>query len=293
MEILKKTSFTLLVLIISAGIFFLLVKDQQVKENILRKSLDLFGDQLLAMVPDGIQKNALEKRYQEFINKADNNEIPTKDIEKVAANILNLTTQDTLVSAETAMNALAVIQEDTNSVPVPENKSRKIISISKWPQRKPGKAQLSQRRLLAEKLQRLQEFKKQLDIVCQMDSSLDSLRTRVVFMADSGLKAAISVRFQESLDAHQSKEIKKQLHELEKARMIEWHDNMQAFEEAKTAVAIALKNLPPSLHTSKRDIFTDKERASLDSLAVADPDSFKKLIRQRVKHVIKNAIGAQ
>lgn len=292
MEILKKISFTFLVLVISTGIFFLLVKDEQVKKDILHKSLDLFGDQLLAMVPDGVQKTTLEKRYQEFMEKADKNEITTKDIEKVAANILNITTHDTLVSAETAMNVLAVIPEDTITRPAPINEPRKIISIPKWPRRKQTDDMLLKRRLLAKKLQQLQEFKKQLDIACQMDSSLDSLRTRVVFLADSGLKAALSVKFKDALNPHQSLKIKQQIELLEKEKMLEWHKNMRAVQKAKTAVAIALQNLPPSLHTSKKDIFNDKERASLDSLAVANPDSFQKLIRQRVKHVIKNAIGA-
>ncbi len=291
MEILKKISFTFLVLVISAGIFFLLVKDEQVKKDILHRSLDLFGDQLLAMVPDGMQKTALEKRYQEFIEKADKNEITSKDIEKVAANILNITTHDSLVSAETAMNVLAVIPQDTITRPAPISEPRKIISIPKWHLRKKTNGMLLQRRLLAKKLQQLQKFKKQLDIACQMDSSLDSLRTQVVFLADSGLKAALSAKFKDALNYHQSQEIKRQIEQLEKEKMLEWHKNIRAFQQAKTAATIALNNLPPSLHTSTKDIFNDKERASLDSLAIANPDSFQKLIRQRVKHVIKNAIG--
>lgn len=227
MEILKKISFTFLVFVITAGIFFLLVKDEQVKKDILHKSLDLFGDQLLAMVPDGLQKTALKKRYQEFTEKADANEIATKDIEKVAANILNITTHDTLVSAETAMNALAVIREDTITRPAPINEPRKIISIPKWPRRKQTDDMLLKRRLLAKKLQQLQKFKRQLDIACKMDSSLDSLRTQVVFLADSGLKAALSAKFKDALNPHQSLEIKRQIEQLEKDKMLEWHHSIR------------------------------------------------------------------
>ncbi len=284
MEILKKISFALLVLVISAGIFFLLVKDEQVKKDILRKSLDLFGDQLLAMVPDGEQKAALEKRYQEFLNKADKNEIPTKDIEKVAANILNLTTQDTLISAETAMNVLAVIHMDTMA----NSEDDKNNAIPKPPLLKTTNDQLVvERRTLAKKLQQLQKFKKQLDIVCQMDSSLDSLRTRVVFLADSGLKAAISINFKDAFDPHHSLEITKEIEQLEKEKMLEWHENARTFQEAKAAVAISLHNLPPSPPPSVGHFFKEGERAALDSLAIANPDSFRNLIRIKVRDTRK------
>ena len=106
MTLVKKIGFALLVFFMSVGIFFLLSNNEQIKTNILRTSLELFGKELLAMVPEGNEKDLLVDRYNQFINKAENDEIPPEKIEKVAATILNLANQDSVISAEKAIDAL-------------------------------------------------------------------------------------------------------------------------------------------------------------------------------------------
>ncbi|MFQ6113393.1 MAG: hypothetical protein ACE5NG_04795 [bacterium] len=76
------------VFVISSGIFFLMYENQAVKEEVFGRSLQLLGEQLLSMVPEGEGKAAVAEKWQKFTSIAEKGEVPPERIERVAIGIL-------------------------------------------------------------------------------------------------------------------------------------------------------------------------------------------------------------
>jgi hypothetical protein len=137
MKVIKNLALALLVILLSAGIFFTFTNDKKLKNSVLNSTLGLLGDQLFAMVPDGEKKDVLEKKYKEFLGNVDKDQVAPEKIEKVAAAILNETSQDTI----NADNIMAMLEPP----PLPADAEKKagewdekessarFRSLPRWP----------------------------------------------------------------------------------------------------------------------------------------------------------------
>ncbi len=66
------------------------------------------GEKVLAMVPESSQQDELEKLYQSFLQKYEAREIKPEQVEKIAANVINLKNSDTVVTPEQFKAALTI-----------------------------------------------------------------------------------------------------------------------------------------------------------------------------------------
>lgn len=278
MAIFKKLGVSIVVLAITSAIFFYMIRDKQPQTDVLRPALEMLGEQLFAMVPAGESRTSLVNRYEEFMDRVASNEVAPRDIESVAANILNLTSKDTVLSVDEALDALQV-SEDSLTIYVTARVPAKVDSV--MPSGIPGLVSQRQRQReeLAERLIRLHDLSLQLrDFDRQMD-----IANEIVFVADSGVKVAMSVELPERLPPPKQEAIRRQLRDLENDRLLEWRRDMRELKRFRIEQWLEMDRMPENAHPSRhlvgRGVFRDMSRRSIDSLSVANIDSFKTLLR--------------
>ena len=105
-ESFRKIGFVLAALIISVAIYLTFYAEEEVKQNVLEYSLDLMGEKLLALVPDGTEKNKLTELYQDFKERASKGNVAPQQIESMAANILNTSNTETELTPQQAEGIL-------------------------------------------------------------------------------------------------------------------------------------------------------------------------------------------
>lgn len=218
MEIIKKIAVTIVVLVISAAVFFMLIKEQNLKKDILRTTLELFGRELLAMVPDTPQKKAMSQAINAYIDQAEQNNLPEEEIQKTIALGLNMSMSPQQPSPE-ELQAVFIIHTDSAAQRV-RKENRK------------GHHPMDRERL-AHEINTMITFRRELSDM-ERDSSQDSLHARfanrVVFTADSGLKVLIPTELQ----AHRNKPLPP-----------EWRDRLDKLERDKMVITYNFQDLPP------------------------------------------------
>jgi len=294
MQFIKNVLLAIFVLILSAAIFFFLVKDQQFTDDILKSTLQLFGDDLMAMVPDGEEKELLKKKYDEFLHKADQEELPPEEIERVAAVILNLTTQDTVVQAEDALSALNLNNEDliyTPKVPFPKQAPEKRIfdKISKKdrpPRLEPFDWNEEDKREMAERLTKVKDFHKKIHKRIQHDTTLKALQNQVLFNADSGLTVALNIRLKEDMAMlAEDKALQEQMEMLEKENILIWKATIEHQKQAGKALKMVLEQLP-QITVNMGEMLQNSEMfdsIQIDVNQYFNSESLEKMIEEHVK----------
>jgi hypothetical protein len=293
MALFKKIFFAIFILLISAVIFFLLVQDREVKQDILRTTLNLFGDELLAMVPDGEQKKMLEKRYQDFLSRAERDQVADEEIERVAAAILNLSNRDTTISAEAAINVLGMDEKMTaagqpRTVPpifrdrgepeLPSSQKRKLRMSDRY----------TQKQKLAERLRKLQEFNETFNQLSEKDTAIRAVLPHYINTPDSGIVIALpEIYSSQNIDPRHI-ELREHLKELEAETVIKFHADMEEIKKAKLHARKALFTGTP-LHESiglTEAAVTAMARIDsslIDSIGAIISDSLQKKIELEVE----------
>lgn len=276
MNFIKKVLLGLMILSISAGIFFLLVKDQQVKEDILRTSLEMFGNDLLAMVPDGEEKSLLVKKYQEFVNKADKNEIPEEEVERVIATTLNYRNLNTPLSADRALDILEVSSDTTT-----------VIDDKKW-----GKFDRRQmtppppldREELIKRLEQLNKFQNRLSELSQEDSTFLAIKRQTFYFPDSGLQAHVNIGM---IPPEVRKSLKNEFKSFENKGVLKFYLPEESKKLAQLHFNQMMHYLPPEV---REEIFSEEhwKDVVLDSLNFnpfwfSNPDSLGKFIEKAIE----------
>ncbi|MBN2001649.1 hypothetical protein JW935_29175 [candidate division KSB1 bacterium] len=285
MQLIKKVAVGFLVLALSFGIFYIFQKDRKIQKNMLRTTLSLFGDELLAMVPDGASKAKLQQRYKEFMREADNNQVSPAEIEHVAAKILNLTGKNTEIDPQ---EALAVLEYD----PVmPEPKKSLLESeytfadepISARPVLDHG-----ERERLAERLREMHELKLELNMILS-DSGHFYISPNLQFTADSGLRVSVSPRLKAMLVSCENPELKERILRLEQEKVLQWKQTAHEIEQAQFHLESVLNQIPglqnlqiPAISNTVVKFF---KTVNVDTLANLPPDSVENYIKIRLSKV--------
>lgn len=87
MHWLQKSAMTFFVLFLSSLIFFILTSDRQTRNSVLRPTLEALGEQLFAAVGDDVDKEQLRAGYREFVREAEEQQIDSARVEKIAADM--------------------------------------------------------------------------------------------------------------------------------------------------------------------------------------------------------------
>ena len=177
MQFLKKLVTGSFVLLASAAIFYLLINDQSMKDDILRTALETLGQRVLAMVPEGAKKVDLQRKVGAFINRAGNNELSQEQIQSTAASILNLSLD---VNQATPEVIEAVIEAHLDTIPLPSPRERLVQEHT------------LNKRELAVQLKQMMTLQQEIKRMSSEDSLAQCISNNVVFSADSGLQVWLS-----------------------------------------------------------------------------------------------------
>lgn len=268
-NLLRKVGFALLVLVLTAIIFYLVVDDRSVKDNIIENSLGLLGERLLKMVPDGPQKNLVQARYAHFLQQVTNREIEPKKVEYVAATILNISNHDSILTPEAASALFSIEISDQT----PRTDTIQIL-IAPPPDHAvpPPTAAPEDWDHLGLRIQRLCELDEDLHKEFRQNAELKrEFRRQVQFLTRDGLKLVMDAKMQERLRHAEVKRLQRNLHQLEREKMIVWRENFAAEQER---FRIELGKLPP---VPELDGLVERVQAVTDSLQtfeLPDPAEF-------------------
>jgi len=298
MAMIKKVFLAFFILLISTVIFVLLVQDRGVKQDILRTTLNLFGDELLAMVPEGEQKENLQKRYQEFLARAEADQVADEEIERVAATILNLTNQDTVISAEAAMNVLAINEKggvsglrplgppvfrDRGDPELPSAKRRKWKMQERY----------SRRQKLAERLQNIQKFNETFTQLSEQDTAIRAALPQYITTADSGIVIALHENYSSQKLDPRFDELREHVKKLEEDAVVQFHVDM---EEAKKAERHLRMTVLKELRRHPANILPDAALAVLaqidsglvDTISSIFSDSLEEFLEMEIENMDQN-----
>jgi hypothetical protein len=198
------------------------------KKSVLRPTLEALGTQLFAAVQDDSDKSALKKEYETFVSQAEQNEIPPAQIEKIAANILNLSSQDTVVSSKDAMRMILLpstgvgVSHDRAEGHEPPPDMDKGFPPPPPPGEYGDVAEPANPQELAERLQHLQSFSNDWKRIARQNRQYPTYRTSIAFSADSGLRVVVNSELRKVIKEKEWADMERGLRELERNRLIHW-----------------------------------------------------------------------
>lgn len=277
MGIVKKILLATLVLIISSGIFFMLVREQEVKENILRTSLEMFGNELLAMVPEGPEKERLSQRMNQFIERAENHQVPKTQIQEVVSAGLNMQMNQREIPPE---KLEAMLKFSLDSTSVRRRRPHPFRSRTEEEQ-------------LAHQIRKMIVTQKEIERLMASDSIEFELRQPMLFDRDStGLVIRIPADFMQHKGPSMHPEMQKKFAELERENMVRYEE----LEELRELALSGLEFVVPAIPPSARDQFI-REMQKLnkhiaDSMNFSygfDPDSLEEFIKKFEMQIEKAA----
>jgi hypothetical protein len=179
-------------------------------------------------VQDDSDKLALKKEYETFVSQAEQNEIPPAQIEKIAANILNLSSQDTLVSAKDAMRMILLPSTGMGRSQAWDERHEPPSDMERGvpPPPPPGEygeaSEPADPQELAERLQHLQSFSNDWKRIARRNRQFPTYRTSIAFSADSGLRVVVNSELRKVIKEKEWADMERGLRELERNRLIHW-----------------------------------------------------------------------
>ncbi len=285
---LKKIGFFLVVLIVTAAIFWLVFLDKQSKQDVLEYSLNLLGDDLMAMVPEGEGKKPVQELYDRFLQKAKQGKVEPKQVEYVAANIMNFSNTETTI---TPQQAEAILQL---SISFPERIERIADDSLEQIVEEPYFSD-EERKSLGERIKTLYEFNSDLKSYMKDYTAKQEKRQRQIhYRIEEDLKIAMDTDLKAEFDRKEFKRVAKEMKQLEKEKILEWKENFaEELEQEMENLRRELESLKELTELSQLEALKELESLeslkslekfeSLEFMPVIDADSIKAIVEQSLK----------
>ncbi len=230
---LKKIGFLMLTLVLTAGIYWLVFVDKATRQDALEYSLNLLGKKLLAMVPDTTDKQPVQTLYDQFVQQATYQQIPAERIERVAANILNLSNADAAVTPEQAEAVLRWAMNEPVQV-VRSGESTIVISglrttaeATVAPPPPPPRPRPEDLKKTGERIKAMYTFNLALQKAMEEQQQLNDQRLKMVYRVDDGLKIVVDPKLKLQFASPENKQLYITLQRLEKEKQLIWQENWQ------------------------------------------------------------------
>jgi hypothetical protein len=295
-QMLRIVGIVVFIVIGGIAIYSLSIKPQI---DTLNNYVELLGDKFLAMVPEGSGKELLANMYQDFAEKVRNREVEPKQVERVAAGILNLSNSRKKITprqAEALLNITSASPEiDSAVIALSVPRSSPVPPAEEW-------------NVLGERLKSVYEFNEK---IRQHQITMPSPEEHPVsppqpqpqppysmhFRIDEGLTVIIDSKMKMVFTGEAQREIQQELKKLESQKILLWQNDyaskMEA-EQKQMAAELAkmqreleeLQNLP-EMQTIKTEVVV-RTLQSLDSLGIPVPvnvDSILKDVQKSIKKV--------
>ncbi len=230
---LKKIGFVMLTLVLTAGIYWLVFVDKATRQDALEYSLNLLGKKLLAMVPDTTDKQPVQTLYDQFVQQATYQQIPAERIERVAANILNLSNAEAAVTPEQAEAVLRWAMNEPVQV-VRSGESTIVISGPRTaaeatvaPPPPPPRPRPEDLKKTGERIKAMYTFNLALQKAMEEQQQLNDQRLKMVYRVDDGLKIVVDPKLKLQFASPENKQLYITLQRLEKEKQLIWQENWQ------------------------------------------------------------------
>ncbi len=225
----KNIGFFLVTIMLTAVIFWLIFLDKESKGNVLDYSLNLVGDKLLAMVPEGEQKGSVKQMYDDFIKKAKAEQVAPEQVEYVAANIMNLSNLDTTLTPEQAEAVLKYSLEAPVKLERVNPESIRIaIDIKRVQAVEEDAISREQLENVGIRIRKLNELNEELrKAMKEKSEEMREKHLQLHYRIDDGLKMAIDPQFKIYLDKEKYRELSDKIRQLEREEMLEWREDFR------------------------------------------------------------------
>ncbi|MCH8957382.1 hypothetical protein IIA28_19020 [candidate division KSB1 bacterium] len=278
----RKIGFVLAAIVISVAIYLTFYAEEEVKQSVLEYSLDLMGEKLLALVPDGTEKNKLTELYQDFKERATKGNVAPQQIESMAANILNTGNTETALTPQQAEGIL----RSAMLAPTPISE---LLYIELSPGEPPQLAR-------APKPERLQFVGKRVKTMFELNEKIyiaikknrvkyHEKARQIHYRVKDGLNIIMDVSLRSHLEEEEFKNLAEQLKALEQDRVLKWEKDLSVALEKEMA---ALQNFLDELKEQKsfeilKELESLKSLEHLKHIPVIDPDSIRKVVEKSLR----------
>ncbi len=302
-NIFKNAAVVLGVLLLSTLIYFVVSDNQQLKEDVFDRSLNLLGQQLLALLPDDQQREVVAAKWKKVIDRVDRGEVQPEQVERMAVGILNASNLDDQISIEEADMILNLAYEDPD-----------VLVNSDFPA-PPSPQKAFDRKIAGDNLrQKLQAVGKKIETVCifntKIKSSCDSdpMKLKVFvqnlrYELSNGIRLNADMNFKHELNSQNFLTWKQELKKLEEERLLAWQQNFSAdLAKAESELQVHLDSLRSAMaiqhaqhmeHQIKGIVIAAerldelKKLEKLQQWQVVEPMAVKKVVYENIEQLHK------
>ncbi len=225
-EAIRKIGFVFLIVVLSAIVYVLFYAEQETRQNVLAYSLDFLGERLFAVVEDGPEAEKLRMAYNEFKHKALQGEVSPRQIEQVAAGILNVSNREEQLSPQQAENILRSSMLSFASAPAPpgtEPAPEPAADPTEW-------------RQMTERVKSMCEFDDKMQEMLQEKlAGKGEIARKIHYKVGERLQVIIDPAVVHELQALNLDQLHSEIKQLEQANLVEWQENLAKHLQAETA----------------------------------------------------------
>ncbi len=278
----RKIGFVLAAIVISVAIYLTFYAEEEVKQSVLEYSLDLMGEKLLALVPDGTEKNKLTELYQDFKERATKGDVAPQQIESMAANILNTGNTETALTPQQAEGIL----RSAMLAPTPISELLYIELGSGEPPQLARAPKPERLQFVGKRVKTMFELNEKIYIAIKKNRVKYHEKARQIhYRVKDGLNIIMDVSLRSHLDEEEFKNLAEQLKDLEQKRVLKWEKDLSVALEKEMA---ALQNFLDELKEQKsfeilKELESLKSLEHLKHIPVIDPDSIRKVVEKSLR----------
>lgn len=230
--ILKNAAVVVGVLFLSTIIYFAVSEDsRQIRDDVFQRSLNLLGQQLLSLLPDGSERDIIAGKWQGLVERANRGEVPPEQVERIAVGILNASNLDKQISVEDAEIILDLAFEE--SVPAEHSVKPELPEVL------PPKKVLVPKMDSAELQKKLQEVGKKIEAVCAFNAKIrkscdtDPMK-REVFVQNlryeiaNGIRLHADMNLKHELSSENFQLWQQEIKKLEQEHLLSWREDFAA-----------------------------------------------------------------
>jgi len=247
------------------------------------------GEKLLALVPDGAEKNKLNELYLSFKERASKGNVAPQQIESMAANILNTSNAETALTpqqAEGILRSAMLAPTPISELPSIELGSDETPQIANVPE--PERLHI-----VGNRVKTMFELNEKVYVAIKINALKHHEKARQIhYRVKDGLKIVMDLNLRSHLDEEEFKNLAEQLKTLEQERVLKWEKDLSVelekeMAETKKELAALQESLDELQEQKSFEIL--KKLESLKSLEhlrhipVIDPDSIRKVVERSLR----------
>lgn len=266
LKALKNIVFFILILAISGAVYWIIYLDSNKKQDSLEYALRLVGKDLLAKVKNEEDKEIVETKYDEFLQKAQNNELDPEKVEQIAANIINISNAETTLTSQQAEKLLSIAYTTKDSIfETPSSPKYTLDDIPEPPP--PIRAERPELDDVRRRIIAFHSINKELkDLARERKIQFNEENFNVVMQPERGMKIKMDPRLMHEFNQIKEPRFEKQLKEMEADEFIIMERMMN------DSLKIHLKNIRTLLDTLQFDS-TELHMGITDSIIIFDTDN--------------------